>query len=52
MQCSADLDWLGLVEVSDGSTHFGAVFRVATWMRCPADVRTDEIGGSGYWRGR
>jgi 8-oxo-dGTP diphosphatase len=48
--CSArDLHWLGLVEVSDGSTHFGAVFR-GDVDAVPVGVSTDEIGGIGYWR--
>jgi 8-oxo-dGTP diphosphatase len=44
-----DLDWLGLVEVSDGSTHFGAVFRGEV-DTVPMAVSTDEIGGIGVWR--
>jgi 8-oxo-dGTP diphosphatase len=45
-----DVAWLGLVEVSDGSTHFGAVYR-GDVDAVPADVRNEEIGGIGYWRG-
>ena len=44
-----DLHWLGLVEVSDGSTHFGAVFRGEVGT-VPMAVSTDEIGGIGVWR--
>jgi 8-oxo-dGTP diphosphatase len=43
-----DLHWLGLVEVSDGATHFGAVYRGQV-DTVPVDVRSDEIGGIGYW---
>jgi 8-oxo-dGTP diphosphatase len=44
-----DLHWLGLVEVSDGSAHFGAVFRGEV-DAAPGGVSTDEIGGIGCWR--
>lgn len=51
-RCSAhDLHWLGLVEVNDGSAHFGAVYR-GTVDAVPADVRNEEIGGIGFWNGR
>jgi 8-oxo-dGTP diphosphatase len=47
--CDArDVRWLGVTEVEDGRTHFGAV--------CRCDVNTiefvenEEIGGLAYWR--
>jgi len=41
--------WLGLVEITDGETHFGAVFRCEV-DEVPATVQNDEIGGIAYWR--
>ena len=49
-QCRArDLACLGLVEVSDGATHFGAVFGGEV-DAVPATVQNEEIGGIAYWR--
>lgn len=48
-ECGAHhLAWLGLVEISDGDTHFGAVFRCQVYD-APATVQNDEIGGIAYW---
>ena len=44
-----DLHWLGVVEVNDGSAHFGAVYRGVV-DAVPAEVRNEEIGGVGFWR--
>ncbi len=49
-ECRADdLAWLGLVEISDGATHFGAVFGCEV-RQVPATVQNAEIGGIAYWR--
>jgi 8-oxo-dGTP diphosphatase len=48
--CAATgLAWLGLVSVSDGATHFGAVYR-GDVDAVPASVENDEIGGIAFWR--
>lgn len=48
--CTArNLTWLGLVEVSDGSTHFGAVF-AGDVDAVPTSSTSDEIGAIGVWR--
>ena len=48
--CSArSLSWLGLVEVDDGSPHFGAVFACEVDDVPPA-FQSDEIGSLGRWR--
>ena len=44
-----DFHWLGLVEVNDGATHFGAVFRLRS-RRCTRGFQNDEIAGIAYWR--
>lgn len=44
-----DFHWLALVEVSDGATHFGAVFRCEV-DEVPTTVRNEEIGGIAYWQ--
>jgi 8-oxo-dGTP diphosphatase len=50
-ECRAhDLAWLGMVEISDGARHFGAVFRCAV-RDVPPTVQNEEIGGIAYWRG-
>jgi 8-oxo-dGTP diphosphatase len=50
--CSArNLRWLGLVEVNDGATHFGAVFGCDA-DDVPADFQCEEIGGINRWRGQ
>lgn len=41
--------WLALAEVSDGATHFGAVFRCEV-TEVPAAVQNEEIGGLAYWQ--
>ena len=43
------LQWLGLVEVNDGSTHFGAVYR-CTAESAPESFVSDETGGVTFWR--
>lgn len=43
-----ELEWLGLVEVHDGGTHFGAVYR-CTARHVPESYECDEVGGLGYW---
>ena len=40
---------LGLVEISDGSTHFGAVYGCEV-DDVPAAVQNEEIAGIAYWR--
>ena len=48
--CTArNLRWLGLVEVSDDATHFGAVFACDV-DAVPASFTSDEIGAIGVWR--
>jgi 8-oxo-dGTP diphosphatase len=47
--CAADpLAWLGVVEVDDGNTHFGAVFSGSA-MDVPDTMSNDEIGGIAAW---
>jgi 8-oxo-dGTP diphosphatase len=41
--------WLGLVEISDGATHFGAVFGCEV-DEVPATVQNEEIGAIAYWQ--
>ena len=41
------LRWLGLVEVHDGATHFGAVYRGN--VTTVAKVDSDEVGGISLW---
>ncbi len=41
--------WLGLVEISDGATHFGAVYRCEV-DDVPAAVQNEEVAGIAYWR--
>jgi 8-oxo-dGTP diphosphatase len=49
-ECSGHtFKWLGLVEVSDGATHFGAVFSCEV-DDVPAAVQNEEIDGIAYWR--
>jgi 8-oxo-dGTP diphosphatase len=48
--CTArNLQWLGLIEVADGATHFGAVFACDV-DAVPATFTSDEIGAIGVWR--
>ena len=48
--CTArNLSWLGLVEVDDGATHFGAVFACDVDAVPPA-FQSDEIAALGRWR--
>jgi len=48
--CTArNLRWLGLVEVADGATHFGAVFTCDV-DAVPASFSSDEIGAVDTWR--
>lgn len=42
------LEWLGMVEVNDGSTHFGAVFR-CTAARVPEHFENQETVALGRW---
>jgi 8-oxo-dGTP diphosphatase len=42
------LDWLGIVEVHDGRTHFGAVFQCQV-DGVPATLENEEIGGLARW---
>jgi 8-oxo-dGTP diphosphatase len=43
-----DLEWRGLVEVNDGGTHFGGVFR-CTARHVPASFENDETKGLAFW---
>lgn len=43
------LQWLGLVEVFDGQTHFGGVYRGAA-QAVPPDFRNQETGGIAFWQ--
>ena len=43
-----ELEWLGLVEVDDGSTHLGAVFG-CTVRSMPETYESEETGGIAYW---
>ena len=45
---AANLEWLGLVEINDGSTHFGAVYR-CTAAQLPESFENEETGALGYW---
>lgn len=45
---AGSLQWLGLVEVNDGSTHFGAVY-ACTGEQLPESFANEEIGGLGSW---
>ena len=48
--CTAsNVSWLGLVEVDDGATHFGAVFACEV-NDVPAAFQNDEIAALGRWR--
>lgn len=48
--CTArNLTWLGLVEVDDGATHFGAVFACDV-DDVPPTFENDEIAAIGRWR--
>jgi 8-oxo-dGTP pyrophosphatase MutT (NUDIX family) len=42
------LEWLGMVEVDDGSTHFGGVFR-CTAERMPERFENEETVALGRW---
>jgi 8-oxo-dGTP diphosphatase len=42
-------EWLGVVEVSDGATHFGAVFRCEV-ADVPAQFANAETAGLARWR--
>jgi 8-oxo-dGTP diphosphatase len=43
-----DLEWLGLVEVDDGKTHMGGVFRcIAKYL--PDSFENEETEGLAYW---
>jgi 8-oxo-dGTP diphosphatase len=44
-----DSQWLGLVEVSDGATHFGAVYRCEV-DAVPAHFENAETLALGRWR--
>ena len=46
---AGELEWLGVVEVNDGSTHFGAVYR-CTARQVPAAFTSEETGGIAFWR--
>lgn len=45
---AGDLEWLGVAEVSDGSTHFGGVYR-CTARFLPETFQSDETGGLAIW---
>jgi 8-oxo-dGTP diphosphatase len=45
---AGESEWLGLVEVSDGSTHFGAVYR-CTAEHLPENFENWETGGLAIW---
>lgn len=45
---AGELEWLGVVEVNDGSTHFGAVFR-CTADSLPEKFENWETGGLAIW---
>ena len=48
--CTAvDVTWLGLVEVDDGRTHFGAVFACDV-HDVPSTFQNDETAALGRWR--
>jgi 8-oxo-dGTP diphosphatase len=48
--CTArNLAWLGLVEVDDGATHFGAVYGCEVDDVPPA-FQSDEVAALGRWR--
>jgi 8-oxo-dGTP diphosphatase len=48
--CTArNLRWLGLVEVADDASHFGAVF-YCDLDDVPSSFSSDEIGANGAWR--
>lgn len=42
------LEWLGLVEVHDGSTHFGAVY-ACTGEQLPETFQNEETVALGFW---
>jgi len=46
---AGELEWLGLMEVNDGSTHFGAVYR-CTARSLPETFESPETGALGSWR--
>jgi len=46
---AAGLEWLGLVSVNDGVTHYGAIYR-GNVDAVPAGVENDEIGGIAFWQ--
>lgn len=48
---AGSLEWLGLVEVHDGSTHFGAVYG-CTAERLPDSYQSEETGGLAFWTRR
>ncbi len=45
---AGELEWLGIVEVNDGSTHFGAVYR-CTAVSLPENFDNWETGGLEIW---
>ncbi|HUQ11514.1 MAG TPA: NUDIX hydrolase [Steroidobacteraceae bacterium] len=45
---AADLEWLGLVEVNDGGTHFGGVFG-CTARHVPESFDNAETCGLAFW---
>lgn len=44
----SDLQWLGLVEVDDGRTGYGAILS-ATARKLPAEFKNWETGGLAFW---
>ena len=46
---AGELEWLGLVEVNDGGTHFGAVYRCAV-RSLPESFASEETGALDFWR--
>jgi 8-oxo-dGTP diphosphatase len=45
---AGSLEWLGLVEVSDGNTHFGGVYG-CTVEQLPESFESEETGGLAFW---
>ncbi len=48
---AGSLEWLGLVEVNDGNTHFGAVYG-CTAEQLPRSFESAETGGLAFWSRR
>ncbi|HEX6636993.1 MAG TPA: NUDIX hydrolase [Steroidobacteraceae bacterium] len=48
---AGELEWLGLVEVNDGNTHFGAVYR-CTARFMPDAFQSEETTALAFWTPR